>query len=206
MWAVLPSLAAFPFAVSQHGIAAFGEGGLIETMQSALLLVAVGTATVMTAVAGGSTVCRRRTMLLGLIAMLLLARELDWHVALNPEWLGEFGVRYRIDWWLDGTVAWSLKLGWAAAALIALAMGVYMARGAIGPVDWYRARPRLLVLALVGYAGGFVFDDLLRDSFSGDLRQPIEEMFELFATACILGAVLAPESSGADASEIERSH
>lgn len=56
-----------------------------------------------------------------IITAVAAAREMDAHVLLNPETIGEFGVRYRIDWWLDGDVSFLRKLTWAAIAALAVA-------------------------------------------------------------------------------------
>ena len=47
-----------------------------------------------------------------MLALLADLRELDLHVLLNPKHLGSYGVRFRIDWWLNGHVSFWLKFGW----------------------------------------------------------------------------------------------
>lgn len=193
VWALLPCLAAIPFAFADAGAGTFTEGKLVELMQKGILVVAVVAAVLMAVFVRLPRICHRRTLLLGLFALACLARELDLHVALNPEHFGRYGVRYRIDWWLDGGVSLLLKLGWAAVLGCVVWVGVFLGRGASGPVDWRRARPRLFVLGLACYFVGFVFDDLMRAHLAEAVRQSVEETIELVATACILGAVLAPE-------------
>ncbi|MEM9065802.1 MAG: hypothetical protein AAGB51_09970 [Planctomycetota bacterium] len=138
---------------------------------------------------------------LGVLSVLAFAREFDMHESLNPEVLGDWGVRYRADWWLDAATPVAVKLLWASAALF-LVVGVFM------PLLIARPHPlrQLLVghpatvvlgLAVAAMAMGYVMDDLLgRDQFiPWTMTEGIEESFELIgAVLWFAGILLAVRS------------
>jgi hypothetical protein len=128
----------------------------------------------------------------GLIALLAFLREMDLHTALNPQVLGRFGVRYRIDWWLDQRVNLWLKLAWLAvflALLLALAYPPWALRRRIFQLV-RKGDPMvgLFVVAIAMSFGGFVFDDLLRKTtlLSMEIRQTAEETSEMLGAAAFL--------------------
>jgi hypothetical protein len=132
----------------------------------------------------------------GLLALLAFLRELDLHVALNPEVLGPYGVRYRIDWWLDGRVSFWLKLGWAVAFL-ALLFALLYPPWALRQRIFTLARQAdpmvgLFFLAIAMSMIGFVFDDLLRKTkfFSVELRQTAEETSEMLGAAAFMASAV----------------
>lgn len=120
----------------------------------------------------------------GWMSVLAALRELDLHGWLNPQHLGALGVRYRLDWWLNGDVSIWLRLGWAAAFLTVSVFALYP------PVKLRRVLWRLvregdaftglLVLAMGFLALGFVIDDLLRPVrfVSAETKRLIEETSE----------------------------
>ena len=55
---------------------------------------------------------------LGVVSALAFAREFDMHESLNPETLGDWGVRYRVDWWIDASVPLTIKAFWAAITVV----------------------------------------------------------------------------------------
>jgi hypothetical protein len=132
----------------------------------------------------------------GLLALIAFVRELDLHVALNPEVLGSFGVRYRIDWWLDGDVSLWLKLGWTLFFLglgVALIYPPWALRGEfIRRVRQGDAMVGLFLLAVTLSLFGFVFDDLLRNTKFSPLavRQTAEESCEVLGAAAFLASAL----------------
>jgi hypothetical protein len=135
---------------------------------------------------------------MGLIALLAFLRELDLHVALNPEVLGRFGVRYRIDWWLDGSVSLWLKLGWLAVffpLVLALVYPPWALRGRILRLTQEGdAVVGFLFLAFGMSFLGFVFDDLLRKVVSIGIRQVAEESAEAFGAAAFLASAILRSS------------
>ncbi|MEM7629656.1 MAG: hypothetical protein AAF356_09590 [Planctomycetota bacterium] len=209
-WAT-PLLIAVPILVvdlllGQTQAELFGEGGPVETAQ----LVIWGIAAVLAL--GGALIGehprRLVTFWLGVICVLCFARELDLHEALNPETLGDLGVRYRMDWWLQDGAPLLLKLSWA---------GVFTAIGAavtlplvFGKPDAIRALRNgsasawILVIGCGLLAMGVVLDDLLRDALPLALRQPAEEICELIGAACFIAGVFArfvPEWRGEGAAD-----
>lgn len=192
IWAVLPILAGAMISVIGGDQTVVAEGGHIESMQVGLLVV-----TAVVAFLFAQRIKNRQsssmTCLLGVFALLAMARELDLHVWLNPEKLGDWGVRYRIDWWLDGQVPIKIKLVWLAVfATVGGVLGWLMVR-LRGPVSWRSTRARLLIFTVFFYFVGFTCDDLLRHRVDLRVAQWIEEIAELFAAAALLGATLEPE-------------
>lgn len=197
IWALLPALAAIPFLLSKEGASIFKEDRIIEGVQSGMLFLAIIAGAVIALLLGPGR-CRYRSLAIAALAALALARELDLHTALNPEQLGQWGVRYRPDWWTDPDVILGAKLLWGAVVASIIAAAVIVIQRGAGPINWSHPRPRLVALALALYALGFIFDDILRDSLPATLRLVIEELAELLAAACILGAALDPESTHRD--------
>lgn len=181
----------------------WGESGIIETAQ---LCIWLASGLIALGVGFLSRAPQRRAPLLalGVLALVAAAREYDLHIYLNPETLGEYGVRYRIDWILDGSVPFWLKAGWIAIfATIGLILYTVL-RGA-GPQfkQMFAARaPAALMLigTIVFILIGYTLDDLMRGIFSGH-RGPFEESAELIAALLYLGAVLTLATGKAAAAQ-----
>jgi len=206
LFAGLPVLLAVPMGLltaPSEGLrrAVFSEGGFLELAQLGMWACAALCAAWLffreRAVRGHRMV----TLWLGVLALLSLLRELDLHEALNPEVLGDLGVRYRIDWWLDTSVAWWLKGMWAGVGLVigaAVVVPLVLAGGVDGMPHKDSARLRLLAGAAGCLAMGFVFDDLLRRVITNEaVKQTCEESWELLGAALFLAGVLAgPHTTG----------
>jgi len=124
---------------------------------------------------------------LAVLASLAALRELDAHVLLNPEALGAWGVRYRIDWWLDAASPVVGRLGWALGGLVVAAAVVvppFVFRARV--IALLRRRDGASALAVLG-AGLIAFGYASDDLFGRDLllatptMQLIEESAELAA-------------------------
>lgn len=131
------------------------------------------------------------------LSVLAALRELDAQILLNPKTLGEYGVRYKISWWLDGSVPVFLKLGWGLlflAIAFLLLWPVFRARSEIKRmVLAFDLRVLLFAAALVFLAMGFAVDDLMRGSKLASLetRQTVEETSEMIGATVFLLTVLA---------------
>jgi hypothetical protein len=86
---------------------------------------------------------RLLAMCLGTAALLAGLRELDLHHALGPDVLGDYGMRFRIAWWLDGDVNFALKVGWLI---------VFALLGTLLAYPLWKVRPPVLTLARRGIA------------------------------------------------------
>lgn len=169
------------------------ESGTLETAQIVVWALAI-VSSVVIAFGLKDRQTRWTTVLLGMLAVGAAAREFDTHIMLNPEVFGQYGVRYRIDWWLDSSVSWMLKAAWAGAAMVVGVGLLAVAWFARGRPDFFRARPRLFILGMVFLGLGFVFDDLLRGKVRLDIAQAVEESVEMIGAVFYLAAVLAPET------------
>ena len=171
------------------------EDGLFEYTQLGLWGVC--------ALLGVAMVVRLRVLLdrwfgawLALVSVLIVAREADAHVYLNPETLGGLGVRYRIDWWLSGETSVGLRAVWAVVFVV-LGAALFV------PAWWVSPRHKTLLLGrdrawwcffasgfLIGL--GWVMDDLLgRGQFVPPVyTQAMEESFELVAPTAFAAAMV----------------
>lgn len=139
-----------------------------------------------------------------LICVLAAARELDAQVLLNPEYLGQFGVRYKTKWFLSPEVSIFLKLFWFSIFLtvggIIIWPLVAMRKAILRLIRSGDAAAGLLLLSFIGSATGFIFDDLLRKTtfLDIDVRQAIEETSELFGAIffliCVASLIWKPFS------------
>jgi hypothetical protein len=118
------------------------EGGVIEMLSMGFWAVAI--------IFSLATIYRRRerndrllAMCLGTAALLAGLRELDLHHALGPDVLGDYGMRFRIAWWLDGDVNFALKVGWLI---------VFALLGTLLAYPLWKVRPPVLTLARRGNA------------------------------------------------------
>lgn len=185
-----------PLAVGLLGRSVVAESGPIENLQVVVWLASAGIAFF-----GASRPRRPRERFwligMGVLALAAAARELDLHILLNPETLGSWGVRYRIDWWFDTTVPIWPKLAWAVAGAIAFVSLVVPLLLSITPWrDRFRPSPRakvLLGVAVVGIFGGWATDDLFRSALveGRHWSVPLEESFELMAPVAYAMALLA---------------
>ncbi|MEO1008235.1 MAG: hypothetical protein AAFX79_06690 [Planctomycetota bacterium] len=177
------------------------EGGPIEGAQLwvwmlALLLLTRGMARGLRGEVAGWT--GRDAWHLGwlmVLSGLAVLREFDAHVVLNPEVLGDWGVRYRLDWWLAADSPVLPRIAWAIAGALGVAAVV------VPPVV-FRARVfallrRLDLASILMAAGvalvvaGYLSDDVLgRDQFVPTAyMQMIEEGAELVGVAFVLCAM-----------------
>jgi hypothetical protein len=150
-------------------------------------------------------------MLLGLLCG---ARELDLQLWMNPKRIGEWGVRFRIDWWISSAVPLGIKLAWVVV-FVTIGVIVYvMARRTLAmlsdkanPVRRIPLRRNpavgLFLLAMFSIFLGWVSDDVLRG-----LTHPIwgamwEESVEFLGAAvfvsvpaAVYGVSMRSESPG----------
>ena len=170
-----------------------GEGGPIEAAQVALWAFAAVIALTL-AWRLRDKAARWFTVWLGVLASLAAARELDLHVKLNPETLGDWGVRYRLDWWTDGSVSIGLKLMWfAIASVIGAAFIIPMLRAGTAVKQVLlrqRAVPILGAACLAMLFVGWASDDLLRQWTSKVEGVLVEEGAELIGVCCFALAVI----------------
>jgi hypothetical protein len=126
------------------------------------------------------------------MALLACLRELDAHVVLNPAYLGEWGVRYRMDWWLRDSTPLGLKLSWLAVFVGVAAFTFYpiwrlrrefLAVLRTRPVSTVCIPTGILLLGL-----GVFIDDPLRNVtvVSKQTKSLLEESAE-FCGAALLG-------------------
>jgi hypothetical protein len=188
----------------------FAEHGPIELLQLAAWSAALA--------AGIAGIRRRGPIRERLFAMWLCAlalgailRELDAHTLLNPAGPGGFGIRYRIDWWLNPETP-------PLPRLLGLGAGVSIAAMLIVPFVWVApkfvkllavrdAAWVFLALAALSIIGGYACDDLLgRGRFTApEHTKAIEELLELagaiaFAAGAwaLLRTPLGPREARAD--------
>jgi hypothetical protein len=150
---------------------------------------------------------RAMALWLAILSSLCAAREEDRHELLNPEVIGDFGVRFRVDWWLDASVPLLLKLAWLIVAIVLIA-------GVTLPLLW--ARPRVLRLIfgrdpaiwLCGVGGGFMmlgylFDDIIGRGLLVSLNtsQVLEEGSETIGAFLIAAGVFVSLRSRLDERE-----
>ncbi|MGP1273395.1 MAG: hypothetical protein ACTS22_08665 [Phycisphaerales bacterium] len=181
-------------ALTGLGVPLVEEGGPVERAQIALWTAAAVTAALLSLGAPLGRGVRGLLALLAVLSLAAAAREFDAHIYLNPETLGDLGVRYRIDWWLDGSVSLGLKLGWAIVAvaiLAALLAPAWLGRRAV--LDMVRARPAAFwcfVASAAALAAGFAVDDLLRNRIDLQLGHLIEEGVELLGPIFYLAGTM----------------
>lgn len=184
---------------------ALSERGMIEQASVAMWLVGV--------VAAGWCLVRRcgrwsraASIWLMLFALAAAAREMHLERALNPKYLGEWGVRFRFDWWVSAETSVLLRLMWAGifasvavmvAGLVRYTLGVGGATGESGAQPNLRnARDffglpgwRWLALTLMLLVAGWGCDDVLRGRLHEIWGAMIEESLELLAATCFIVAM-----------------
>jgi len=138
---------------------------------------------------------RWSTMFLGVLGSLAMMRELDMHLLLRSERLGDWKMYFRTDWWLDPGVPFWLKGFWVAMGLVVAAGVLLPLMKARGKPDWSMARPRFFVGAVLFLGMGFVVDDQLRGKLPEWYSKFLEEGVELIGAMLYLCAVLSPESA-----------
>ncbi|MFG0285582.1 MAG: hypothetical protein ACF8R7_14285 [Phycisphaerales bacterium JB039] len=144
---------------------------------------------------------------LAVMASLAAAREQDLQKYLNPKRFGDYGVHFKINWWLDGSVPLWLKAGWALVGLILVAAVT---------VPLLRARPRLVLLTLgldravwlFGAGGallvvGYGADDLFGRGqvMSLTASEVLEETCELIGALLIVWSIALTARVGLDERE-----
>lgn len=154
------------------------EGGPIEAAQ---ILFWVFPATL--AIGGACWVAkgvRPVLVFLGGMGLAAGAREADLHILMNPGTLGDWGVRYRLRWWMSTHDPILPRLMWLAIFLAIGVITVHVSRKAL-PVIWTKHRwmPRLLLMMIIAGALGWISDDILRplQQYSS-LPPAAEETFE----------------------------
>jgi hypothetical protein len=183
-------------ALVPKGVELQKEGGVLESLSVLLWALAA-------AIAFGATLRKRLTddrwlaFWMGCIAVLAGLRELDLHVWLNPDHLGSWGVRFRLDWWLGGAASPWFKLGWASVFLGLACLMVYpplrLRRELLQRLRVGEVVIGLLGLAVIFLALGFIIDDILRPvRFLGhNAKQLIEETSELVGAAFYAASSMA---------------
>ncbi len=183
------------YSVRDHEILA-EEGGIIEWSQFVIWLKAMIIGMVMWW-NSDLRLDRAVAFWLGFVAFLALLRESDAQHLLNPETLGEWGVRYRIDWWLSGDVSIPLRLFWFVvftAAITAAALPLtYMKFPFFRMLLSGDRATGLFIFAILLLFCGYAMDDLLRDAgfLSPGLKMLAEELFELAGAVAYLASMIA---------------
>ncbi len=134
----------------------------------------------------------------GVLALVLASRELDLHEELNSDVIGELGIHYRIDWWLDSSVPIWLKAGWGAIALVGIVL-LLVPPLLVRPPTFRLLRAGdtstwLFILAVGLLFLGYALDDFLgRGTIieSIHITQALEELAELagvwaFVASCLV--------------------
>ena len=144
---------------------------------------------------------------LAVMASLAAAREQDLQKYLNPKRFGEFGVHFKINWWIDGSVPLWLKGAWLLVGAVLLAAMT---------VPLVRARPRLVLLTLgldravwlFGVGGaqlvlGYAADDLFGRGLVMSTRasQVLEESCELAGALLVVWSIALTARVGLDERE-----
>lgn len=141
---------------------------------------------------------------LGTLGLLAALREVDAQVVLNPAYLGQFGVRYRLDWFLSPQVSLPLRVAWlvlfATVALLLIIPVVRMRRSAGHLLREGDAAAGLFIISVLCLAFAYAFDDLFRDThlLVKAIRKAIEEISELLGSlaflACLFSLLWKPPS------------
>lgn len=170
------------------------ENGPVETAQMVLWICS-------SLLASGVFLFRKRPRerffagWLALVSALAAFREADGHILLNPEVLGSWGVRYRIDWWLSLDAPVLPRLLWAVlAVLIVVGLVLPIAKASPRAVELLKGRDRawwLFAIAAAALFAGYAFDDLLgRGQFVAPIyTQSAEEFSELVGAVLFFVAV-----------------
>jgi hypothetical protein len=184
---------------------ALSERGLIERASVAMWLVAAVAALFRFAYRSDRWTWAA-SIWLALFAFAAAAREMHLERALNPEYLGTWGVRFRFDWWVDSDTSVLLRLMWAGifstvavlvAGLVRYTLGAHgphhdtgnrlsitNLKQSIGSSGW-----RWLALSFALLILGWGCDDVLRGRLHEIWGAMIEESLELLSAACFIAAV-----------------
>ena len=138
---------------------------------------------------------------IGVLALLGAMRELDYHVLLNPDNIHHLGlnadhaVRFRLDWWADGSTAVLPRVVWGVIFLTLLACLTV-------PLMCARVRWKRLVLGLDPFAWvfgagfgcvglGWVFDDIILRMYvtAPEWGKLAEEGVETLGQILVLGSL-----------------
>ncbi len=171
------------------------RSGPIELVQFAHWIGAGVVASVSVFIGGLALRDRAMRAWFAIISFIFGAREADLHERLNPDNLVEYGldhlgVRYKMNWWTDGSVPLWIKLAWAVffvTTVAAVVVPIVFAKPPVGRLlrsGCFAVQCMVVgwVCLLIGYAA----DDLVgRGQFvSREASGSVEEVAEL------LGAVL----------------
>lgn len=141
---------------------------------------------------------RERLFGAGLVLVCIAAglRELDAHLWIGPRLIGDWGMHFRIDWWLSASAPVLPRLLWLGGGIAAATVLVW-AGLKVWPrvllLVWSRDRAWMLfVLAVVLLFCGYAMDDLVgRGQFVPKVyTKAVEESAEL------LGAILFASAVG----------
>ncbi len=173
----------------------FAEHGIIESAQLAAWAAAF--------LAGVGFLLKRPpprerlfALWLCLVASLAALREMDAHTLLNPETLGAWGVRYRLDWWLSAGAPIGARMLWfVVGALMAGAVVASTARVASMFDELRRGHEAAWVLFALAGAGivcGYLLDDILGRGriVPAVYTQGLEESLELAGAVLYTAGVL----------------
>lgn len=172
------------------------EGGILESLSVLLWMLAA-------AIAIGAALQKRLVgnrglaFWMGCVAGLAGLRELDLHVWLNPDHLGSWGVRFRLDWWWGGSASLWLKLGWATVFVVVAGLltgpPLRLHRQLLRRLQAGEVVLGLLALSVIFLVLGFLIDDLLRAVriFDHRSKQLFEETCELVGAAFYATSTLA---------------
>ena len=184
------------YTISSDPTRLHAEGGPIESL-SVVFWVAASLLCVVALFRYNNRLDRLVFKWICFICALAAARELDAHVLLNPQYLAEFGVRYRYDWFFSNKFKASilLKLMWAVIFLVPLTLLIaplfILRKSILQLIRNGDVATGLFLLGMIGLAIGFVFDDTLRHThfISLNVRQAIEENFEMLGALFFLTGI-----------------
>lgn len=179
--------------ILQSTEAATREFGLIEISQFAVWFLSAAIAC-MLAARPGPAPTRLVLLWLGVVALICGARELDVHLWIAPHNFGEWGMRFKLNWWTDLSVPLAPKILWGAIGLCILAaLTLPLAFARLNPIRRLRlGMPDtwLFAIAVVFLGLGGVFDDLLREALSDEPRKLAEETTESLGAGFFFSSVL----------------
>ena len=184
------------YAVVEFPESIHRENGPLENMQLTLWLLSAGVAA-WAYRRWTDAADRLHAFWMALVALLAALREVDAHLLLGPQYLGRFGIVYRLDWLLNSAVSLPLRVGFVTAVAALVGAVLYpLSRLRLPYARLARrgdAAAGLLALAFLLIPSGYACDDLLRPVvfMSKTTRQAIEESAEFLGAAAYLGSAFA---------------
>jgi hypothetical protein len=174
----------------------YREDGVLEDFSATFWFLSVLVA-VATAINFSNPGTRLMAVWTGWLALLAALRELDLHIWLNPKHLGEYGVHYRIDWWLSTQTSVWLRVGWLLFFVVVIGLAAYpplrLLKRLLGLLLRGDFLIGFLMVAVVFLFIGFVIDDILRPVHFVELgtKQLCEETSETIgALLYFIGMIL----------------